>query len=93
MLIKAWGYLDRRLDVFPVKCRFTVGLTLQDTGQLEVWIYNALEHRVFGQSIQMQLKPLDSELNSRRTSRAKLRLFWRHWLWEVGGRKFEFLDL
>ena len=32
----------------------------------------------------MQLKPLDSELNSRRTSSAKLRLFWRLWLWEVG---------
>ena len=51
MLIKAWGHLDRRLDVFPVKYRFTVGLTLQDTGQLEVCIYNALDHRVFGQSI------------------------------------------
>ena len=93
MLIKAWGHLDRRLDVFPVKCRFTVGFDPQNTSQLKVWIYNALDHRGFEQSIQMQLKPLDSELNSRRTSSAKLRLFWRLWLWEVGGQKFEFLVL
>ena len=68
-------------------------MTLQDIVQLRVWICYAQNHRVFELSIQMQLESLDSELNSRRTSGAKLRLFGRLWLWEVGGQKFEFFVL
>ena len=42
---------------------------------------------MFELSIQMQLKSLDSDLSLRRMSGAKLLLFWRLWLWEVGGQK------
>ena len=50
-------------------------MTLQDTFQHKFWMCYSLDHKVLGLSIQMQLESLDLELNSRRASRAKLRLF------------------
>ena len=69
-------------------------MTLQDTFKHKFWMCYALNHKVFGLSIQMQQESLDLELNSRRTSGAKLRLFLETLaILEVVGQKIEFLVL